>query len=243
MDLKDKTVILIGATGGIGSALAKNLNREGARLILISKSEDKLAILAKELNNSQYFTCDLTNTDEVHKTIAKISNSFSEVSVLVNAAGIGIYKNIEETADEDLNNSYRINVLSPFLFIRDLLPKLKQINDSLVLNIGSGAGTIPMRSRSVYCSTKYALRGLILSLAEEFKEKNPKFLLITLGSTITNFGGKTIAEKKQEYEKGRAYFSPEWVANKLMEIIKDNLQEVEITLFPGDYGFGTWKKP
>ena len=94
----------------------------------------------------------------------------------------------------------------------------------------------------MYCATKFALRGWTLSLAEEFKEKFPRFFLITLGSTLTNFSGKSIEEKKKEMAVGRAYFPVEWVANKLVEIIKNDNRETETTLFPGDYGFGTWKK-
>lgn len=244
MELKDKTVVIVGATGGIGSVLTQLLDKEGANLLLVSKSEDKLKNLIKKLNGKhQYFVCDLTDNRQIVKTIENIKQSVDNISVLVNTAGIGVYKDIESVGDTDWNDSYKINVSAPFLLIRDLLPLLQKDASSLVLNIGSGAGTIPMKGRSVYCSTKFALRGFTLSLAEEFKDKNPFFCLITLGSTITNFGNMTVAEKEKEHAKGKAYFFVEWVANKLTEIIRNDTRETEITLFPGDYGFGTWKKP
>lgn len=172
-----------------------------------------------------------------------IKKDFDNLDVLVNVAGIGVYKNLPDVSFEDWSNSFSINVTAPFLLTKNLLLLLQKAKDSLLLNIGSGTGTIPMRGRSTYCATKFALRGWTLSLAEEFETKNPRFCLITLGSTITNFSGMTIEEKEKEHAKGKAYFPVEWVANKLVEIIKDDNRQTEITLFPGDFGFGTWKKP
>ena len=158
-------------------------------------------------------------------------------------AGIGVYKNLQDVSFKDWADSFSINVTAPFLLTKNLLPLLQKAKDSFVLNIGSGAGTMPMRGRSAYCATKFALRGWTLSLAEEFQGKDPRFCLITLGSTITNFSGMTIEEKKKEHAKGKAYFPVEWVANKLVEIIKDDKRVIETTLYPGDFGFGVWKKP
>jgi 3-oxoacyl-[acyl-carrier protein] reductase len=137
-----------------------------------------------------------------------------------------------------------IGVTSVFIFTKELMTNLSSSSDSLVLNIGSGAGVIPMSGRSLYSSMKFALRGLTLSLAEEFKRmENPKFCLITLGSTLTSFGPMSFEEKKKDMESGKAYFTPEWVSDKLTEIIRDENREVEYTLYPGDYGFGEWHKP
>lgn len=137
---------------------------------------------------------------------------------------------------------FMVNVIVPAIFTRELI-RLMNHEGSLVLNIGSGAGTIPMKGRSIYCAAKFALRGLSLSLSEEYEGKHSKFCFITLGSTLTNFGPMSLEEKKKEHAKGKAYFPVEWVINKLFEIIKDENRENEITLFPGDYGFRVWKKP
>lgn len=160
----------------------------------------------------------------------------------MNAAGVATYKNLLDVSDNEIQNTFMVNTIAPAIFIRELAP-LMNGEESLVLSLGSGAGTIPMRGRSVYCASKFALRGLHLSLSEEYEGKSPKFCLITLGSTLTNFGPMTVEEKKKEFEKGKAYFSVEWVVNKLIEIINDKNRETEIVLFPGDHGFGTWIKP
>lgn len=244
MEIKEQTIVILGATGGIGSHIARHLHDEGANLILISKSDEKLKRLNGELNNKHaYYVCDLTKRTEIKNSIFQIKKIHNKILGLINAAGIGVYKKIDEVSDEDWEYSHKLNVSAPFYFIRDLLPILKETDNSFVLTIGSGAGTIPMRGRTVYCSNKFALRGLILSLAEELKGSVPKICLLTLGSTITNFGNMTIEQKIERNKKGDAYFTVEWVANKVMEIIKSNEKETEIVLFPGDYGFGTWRKP
>ena len=139
-------------------------------------------------------------------------------------------------------DAYMINVIAPAIFIRELIPLMSHKN-ALVVNIGSGAGTIPMKGRSIYCSTKYALRGLSLSLSEEYGGKYPEFSHITLGSTLTDFGPLTLEEKQKQAGSGKAYFPIEFVIRKLMEIIKSDEREPEVVLFPSEHGFGDWKKP
>lgn len=224
-----KIAVVIGATGGIGSKLVEALKTNGFEVISIARSSEDIS-------------CDLTNYEQIGSAVREIKKRVKKIDLLVNAAGIGTYKNLQEVPDTEIRESFMVNVIAPIMFIRDLIPLMNH-KDSLILNIGSGAGTTPMRGRSIYCATKYALRGLTLSLAEEFKGRFPRFCLITLGSTMTDFGGKTVEEKKKELEQGRAYFTPQWIADKLLEIINNEDRDTEITLFPGDYGFGTWKKP
>ncbi len=222
-----KIAIVIGSTGGIGSELVKSLELDGYKVLGVSKSG--------------YIKCNLTELSQIHSAITSIKESAEQIDLLINVAGTATYKNLTDVTDQDMQDAFMVNTIAPAIFIRELLPIMT--SDSLVLNIGSGAGTIPMRGRTIYCATKYALRGLSLSLNEEYKDKSPKFCLITLGSTLTDFGNMSIEEKKAEFSKGKAYFPVDFVINKLMEVIHNPNPENEIVLFPGDYGFGEWKKP
>ena len=222
-----KTAVVIGSTGGIGSELVRSLENDGYSVFGVSKSGD--------------IKCDLTDFKQIHSSITSIKESVEQIDLLINAAGVATYKNLSDVTDQDIQDAFMVNTIAPAIFIRELLPIMAA--DSLVLNIGSGAGTIPMRGRTIYCATKYALRGLSLSLNEEYKDKSPKFCLITLGSTLTDFGNMSIVEKKAEFAKGKAYFPVDFVINKLMEVIHNPNPDNEIVLFPGDYGFGEWKKP
>jgi len=244
MNLKNKTILVTGSSRGIGNALAKKLAEEKAKLILVARTETELKnFVSKYGDEHKYFVCDLENEEKVSNIVSKIKAEVKELDILVNVAGIGIYKKFDETTKQDWDKSFALNVTSPFLLTRGLLSVFLNRQDSLVLNIGSGAGMIPMRGRSAYCATKFALRGWTLSLAEEHKNKSPRFYLITLGSTITNFGDMTIEEKEREHARGKAYFPVDWVASKLVEILKDDKRQIETVIYPGEYGFGTWKKP
>lgn len=242
MNLKSKNIIITGATGGIGRELVQKLDSEEANLILISRSESELENLSKNLKSaSEYFVCDFSNQKEVEILAKQIYKKYKNIDVLVNAAGIGIYKSLSDETLDEWNISMNINVASHFILVKGLLKNLKKSKGSLVLSIGSGAGVIPMAGRSLYCTSKFAVRGLILSLAEEFKKTSMDFCLITLGSTLTSFGPMSYQDKKNDMEKGRkAYFTPEWVAEKLVSIIKDDDRRFEYTLFPSHYA-SDWK--
>lgn len=223
-----KNAVVIGATGGIGNGLVKALERDGYKVISVARSAG--------------IQCDLTDFKQINSAVEEIKKKIDKLDLLINAAGVATYKDLVAVSDTEMQEAFMVNVLAPAIFIKNLSLLMKH-DDALVLNIGSGAGTIPMKGRSIYCSTKFALRGLSLSLSEEYEGKYPKFCLITLGSTITNFGEMSIKEKEVQAAKGKAYFPVEWVVNKLIEIINNSLRENEVTLFPSEYGFGTWKKP
>jgi short-subunit dehydrogenase len=152
-------------------------------------------------------------------------------------------KSLEDLSLEDFYYSQQLNVMVPFLLTKMVLDNLKKSDIGLVMNIGSGAGTMPFKNRSAYCASKYGLRGLSLSLSEEYEGRKPSFCLITLGSTMTTFGGKSIEVQKEKVKNGNAIFPIEWVANKLVEILKDEKRKDEIVVYPGNEGFGKWVKP
>lgn len=246
MNLKYKIVVVTGAGGGIGKALSEVFMREESTLVLIAKAKEDVNEMKKKYGqNHKYYVCDLSKREDLLGLINNLKKDLKHIDLLVNLAGIGIYKSIKDVNLQEWDTSIAANVSAPFILTRELLSLMQKKSDSLILNIGSGAGVIPMKNRSVYCATKFALRGLSLSLSEEFKGKSPSFCLITLGSTLTSFGignALTLEEKIEQNKKGSAYFTTEWVANKLIEIVKDNNRPAEVVLYPSDYGFGTWKK-
>jgi len=233
MNLNGKIIVITGANGGIGSALVKELIKEGAKLILIEKNA----------TDSSAYACDLTDKAQLKSLTQRLLAENAVVDALINCAGVGIYKSITELSEGEWETSINLNLSAPFLLTKQLLPALRKSELSLVLNIGSGMGVMPTNDRSAYCASKFGLRGLTLSLAEEFKNSKPHFCLITLGSTLTGFAGRPVEERLKLQKQGRAYFTSEWVAEKLVGIIKDESRTEEYTLYPSDYGFGTWKKP
>jgi len=234
MELKGKNILITGASKGMGNSIGKRLSKDGANLILVARNEEGLKTLVGSLREGQhkYYVCDLSKLDEVADLIKKISADFEKIDVLINGAGIGVYKPIEEVAFAEWRESFAVGLDAVYFLTQKLLPLLNKSEKAMVINIGSGMGVIPAAGRSVYCSLKFALRGMTLSLAEEFKRTKIRFVLLTLGSVLTGFGPKTLEEKKNE---GKAYLTPEWVADRVLEIIKEGGRETEYTFYPSDY--------
>jgi len=241
-----KTALVTGASSGIGQALSVALGKEGYLVGLVARRKDKLKQTKKMVEEAggkaEIFSCDLGDDVQTDSLVDRVKQWTHNLDLLANVAGVQVYKPISEVKTGDWDLAFDINVTATFKLIRGLLPILKS-DKSLVLSVGSGMGVIPARGRSVYCASKFALRGLILSLAEEFEGGHPHFSLITLGSTLTGFGDETVEERKKEFEKGAAYFPVEWVVGRLLEVIESNHPEAEYVWYPGEHGFGVWKKP
>ena len=239
MDVKEKVVVIAGATGGVGSAVAKEFAKRGAKLVLLGRSEEKLQKMTGELGEgNKHYTVDFTDENSITEVAKKILSDFPQIDVLVNSAGYGVYKPIEEVEVDEWNDSFAIGVTAPYFLTKFLLPGLTKAN-SVVVNMGSGAGVMPMAGRSVYSVQKFALRGMTLSLAEEFKGTKTDFVLMTMGSILTEFGPMTLEEKRREMDSGKAYFTPEWVAEKIVEIAEDDNRKVEYEFYPSAYE-GEW---
>lgn len=222
MDLKNRITVVVGASGGMGSEIVKALKKEGVVVVEVSRT-------------SQKYPCDLKNQDSIKKVTQQIIDDFGRVDILFNAAGIGVYTTLEESTLEGWNDSLSVNVTAPFLFSKYLLPALEKSEGAFVFLFGSGMGKFAHGNRIPYCTSKFALRGLSLSLTEEFKSTKIKFCLLTLGSVLTEFGPMTLEEKKEENLQGKAYLTPIWIAEKVVETLKKDLVEDEMEWYPTGY--------
>jgi len=154
---------------------------------------------------------------------------------LIHASGMGVYKKISDIDYREWKLSFDINVNSVFLVIQKLLPLLFKAQQSHVIVTGSGMGKIAVAGRSAYCASKFALRGLMLSLAKEYRDSNIHFNLLTLGSVLTAFGQLTIEEKKEKEERGKKYIKPAYLAHTLVNRLKNDSLEEENPIYPKDY--------
>lgn len=232
-----KRAVITGASKGIGHALAQSLVETGEwQLILVARSETELKNFVEEHGDAHtYIVADFTKEEDVDRVVSSVKERFESLDLLANVAGIGVYKTLEEVERQAWHDSLAVNVTTPFLLTQGLMALLKKVENSLVLSIGSGAGCMPMPGRSVYCSTKFALRGVMLSLSEEMAGRSPDISLITLGSTMTDFGPLSLEEKETQELQGKTYLTINTVVKKLMEIITNPERESEYTLYPSAY--------
>jgi short-subunit dehydrogenase len=125
--IKGKSVLLAGATGGIGQALAKLLAGSGAQLFLTGRTASKLKVIAEDLNldHQRWMPADLTNEADVTKLFEQFSSVMPSIDVLINASGIGIIKPAEQLTEEEFMRTLQLNLYAPFMLLRKFLPEFK----------------------------------------------------------------------------------------------------------------------
>jgi len=165
MRLEGRSVLLTGATGGIGGAIARELAARGCAVTVTGRREAELARLITELGPlARGFAADLTNLAEVRELL----DHADPVDILVACAGVDVSQDLADTSDEALEEAMRIHLLAPAALARAALAPMKQRGAGHIVFIGSVAGLVatPINS-SIYTATKWGLRGLGLALRQE----------------------------------------------------------------------------
>ncbi len=187
--LKGKNILLVGATGGIGSNTAKLLAGSGANLFLAGRNETKLKIIAHScgIANERIFILDITKPNEVEILKEKYFEQFSTIDILVNAAGIGIIKSMDTLSEDEFMSSIYNNLFAPFLLVKAFLPAMKEIKKGLIINIPGVLGKVPMAGAAAYSASKYGLVGMMQSIREELKRTDIRITNLFLGGVDSPF--------------------------------------------------------
>jgi short-subunit dehydrogenase len=187
--IKGKNVLLIGATGGIGSKTAKLLASSGANLFLAGRNAEKLAEVADTINvpNTQYFALDIADAAQVQQLKEKFFTAFTSIDILVNAAGIGIIKTMDTLTEEEFMKTIHANLYAPFLLVKAFLPAMKEVKKGLIINIPGVLGKVPMAGAAAYSASKYGLVGMMQSVREELKRTDIRITNLFLGGVDSAF--------------------------------------------------------
>lgn len=187
--IKGKNVLLIGATGGIGSKTAKLLASSGANLFLAGRNAEKLAEVADSVNvpNTQYFALDIADAAQVQQLKEKFFTAFTSIDILVNAAGIGIIKSMDTLTEEEFMKTIHANLYAPFLLVKAFLPAMKELKKGLIINIPGVLGKVPMAGAAAYSASKYGLVGMMQSVREELKRTDIRITNLFLGGVDSAF--------------------------------------------------------
>lgn len=187
--LKNRPVLITGATGSIGSATARLLASSGAHLYLTGRNREKLELLARELQltDKQWLAGDLTDEQVIQRMAAQFREQGPPPEILINAAGIGIIKPFEQLSSTEFQQSIAINLWAPFLVIKAFLPDLMAQGKGLIINVPGILGKTPMAGATAYCASKYGLNGMMKSLREELKRTEIRITQLFLGGTDSAF--------------------------------------------------------
>ncbi len=192
MEATDKTIVITGASKGLGREIALCLSRKYANVVLVARNKNLLEQLQEEIaersgRSPLAIACDVSDENDVQRMAAAVQEKFESVDVLVNNAGIGIHKIAEQMTNEEMRRQFAVNVYGPFYCIKALWPLLKAGGSGYVLNVSSLASRVSFADNSVYAATKSALSGFSEGLRHEMKKFNIKVGLFLPGVMDTTF--------------------------------------------------------
>jgi len=220
MNMQDRTIVLTGASGGIGRAIAEKLSAKGARLILIGRNEQKLERLVADLGNNRNLTvvADL-GEDDGRQHLRQYCDSLEPdgISLLINCAGVNDFGLFEEQSQAAIADTIGVNLISPMLICQDLLPLLRRRDSAQIVNIGSTFGSIGYPGFGAYCASKFGLRGFTESLRRELADSRVQVSYIAPRATQTDLNSDKIVEMNNEL--GTAMDKPSVVADQVMRVI------------------------
>jgi len=217
----NKTVVLTGANGGIGSEIAKQLSAAGVTLVLVGLDEAGLQHL-NQLLGGQHHTvqADISISEDRQSIVTFCQHLKDGVDIVINNAGVGQFCLFEDIDEAQILNIININLSSTILLTQSLLPLLLTRPTAQIINIGSILGSIGFPGSTVYCATKFGLRGFTEALRRELMDTKISIRYFAPRATNTTINtDKVVAMNK---ELGTEMDSAEQVAVELLLFLKTN---------------------
>ena len=192
MDMKDKVVIITGASQGLGKELSIQLAKLGAKIALVARNEKLLGEVKTEINNNggiaEYFVCDVTDVEAINMTVSKIMNTFKTVDVLVNNAGVWTNDKLEEKNNKLVEKAFMVNSVGPINFYKAVAPIFEKNEKGHFVFINSiwGLNLPETKDGLVYTATKWAMTGFANALKYKYSSTDIKISSIFPGPFVSN---------------------------------------------------------
>ena len=225
MQIRDKVIIVTGASGGIGSATAKYLASQGAQLVLAARSADKLKELEAELPGSLSVPTDMTKSADVQNLVNKTMDHYGRIDVLVNNAGQSMWVPVENIDIEHYQKLMDLNVYGYLRAMQAVIPIMRKQGGGMIVNVSSMTTMRIVANAAAYASTKHAINSLTLTAREELEKDNIVVSLIRPKLVDTDFGRNAIlpepdALRDPNNPNRPPIDTPETVAVKIGELIQ-----------------------
>jgi NAD(P)-dependent dehydrogenase (short-subunit alcohol dehydrogenase family) len=190
--MRDRVVVITGASGGIGAALAERVARDGGHPVLVARRQAELeAVAARCGDRALVVVADVTRREDVRRVLDQALERFGHVDAWVNNAGRGITRPVSQLTDEDVDEMIRVNLKSALYGMQAVLPHFQAGGRGHIINVSSMLGRVPnVHVRSAYNAAKHALNALTANLRMELRESHPGIHVSTVspGVVATEFG-------------------------------------------------------
>jgi len=184
----DRTVLVTGASSGVGEAAARQFAAEGARVVLVARTVSALDAIAKEIGERAIaIPTDVSDDDQRKALVDRVLHDVGDLHVLVNNAAFNHRGEFIDADPAALAHVVDVNLKAPILLTRAFLPHLVKQAKANVVNVASIAGQVPLPGEATYSATKFGLRGFSMSIAEELRKTSVRVSLVSPGPIDTGF--------------------------------------------------------
>ncbi len=187
----NRIVVVTGSTRGIGYAAAAEFLKHGDRVVVLCRHRSHVDKAVKDLTAAGKgedilgIAADIRKPKNVERIVDRVLKHFGRIDVLVNNAGVAVYRPIGETTDDDWDRIVDTNLKGTFLFLRQVLPVMRKQRKGVIVNISSGLGVEGMAGFSAYCASKFGVVGLTKAIADEVDVPGIKVYAVLPGAVDT----------------------------------------------------------
>ena len=245
--IKDARAIVTGASSGIGREIALELSRQGARLVVLARREEKLQRLAEEIRGrggeAAIVAGDVTDPAVRAAAIETARRVYGGLDILINNAGVGALGKFSDANPQRLRRIMEVNFFSTAEMIRAALPSLREGNRPIVVNISSVLGHRGVPLSSEYCASKFAVQGLSESLRAEFSREGIDLLVVSPSTTESEFFQSVIEQTEHVDRTTRRTTPAATVAKKTVRAIARGKHEIVISFLGWLLTWGNRQNP
>jgi NAD(P)-dependent dehydrogenase (short-subunit alcohol dehydrogenase family) len=225
-ELSGNRILVVGATGVLGSTLATSLHAKGARLVVSGRRVDALASLANSLSGTLAVNGDLRDAASLRQVVGATVAHLGGLDGVVNAAGVVAFGNLLDTPDEMIEELFLTNVLGPLWLLRAALPHM--VSGSFMLNISGVVAEQPLPGMAAYSSSKAAMFAADQALTRELRRVGVSMIDVRPPHTETGLATRSIVGTAPKMPEG---LSPQRVVERIVAAISSGETDVPSTAF------------
>lgn len=235
MIFKNKTVIITGASEGVGAATARMFAEAGANLMLVARTKKNLEAVAEQLRDKsrvEIFAMDVADPDACIDLFKKTQFEYGHVDILINNAGYHARGPVEQVDADELARMIDVNLRAPLMLTRLAIPHLHEAGGGAIINVGSLAGRTHVPGSAGYCASKSGLRAFTYALAEELRGSGIKIGIVSPGPIDTGFIMADI-DKTSDLTFSQPISSADEVAQTVLDLCGNNVREQSMPAISG----------
>ncbi|WP_256760315.1 SDR family oxidoreductase [Cohnella sp. WQ 127256] len=229
VELKNKVVLITGASSGIGALVAKLLSEKGAIPVLTARSRDKMLELSASIRGEHaVYEMDVTSEQQVQEVISQVQARYGKIDVLLNNAGYGEFISFKEASLDHFQGMMDVNYMGTVRCTHAVLPFMLQLGQGHIVNVASIAGKMATAKSTGYSASKHAVLGLTNALRQELRGSGVRVSAVNPGPIDTPFFDR--ADPNGNYIRNIRWFmmSPDKVARAIVSVIERRKPELDL---------------